>query len=230
MITVCDVSAEHWTGRWWEGNKGKLNVLIRRIIQTNSWSGIGGCSMEHCYLLGQMYSCLILKTLIQRLQSNQHFKENDQSRIFIEVCWSEFHDASSPLLDSGAAIDCELNKINHHFNTSWIKKRWDDGRTFFIQNSGATLMRRVTVGPQLSSIYTFNCLEIYFFQLHSTMFRQWNDGKKKLASFLAQILSFPLLFQIKLWLFESRFCWGVRRDSSKTGNVESNHAAAWSFS
>ena len=141
MIGLFAMSVLRWTGRWWEGNKGKLNVLIRRIIQTNSWSAIGGCSMEHCYLLGQMYSCLILKTLIQRLQSNQHFKENDQSRIFIEVCWSEFHDASCPLLDSGAAIDCELNKINHHFNTSWIKKRRDDGRTFFIQNSVATQMR-----------------------------------------------------------------------------------------
>ena len=48
---------------------------------------IGGCSIEHCVVCdGQMYSWLILKTLILRLQSNQHFKENDQSRTFIEVC------------------------------------------------------------------------------------------------------------------------------------------------
>ena len=48
---------------------------------------IGGCSMEHCVICdGQMYSWLILKTLILRLQSNQHFKENDQSRTFIKVC------------------------------------------------------------------------------------------------------------------------------------------------
>ena len=53
----------------------------------------------------------------------------------------------------------------------------------------------MTVRPQLSSIYTFNCLEIYFFQVRS-------GGEmmvvKNLAAFLAQILSFPLLEQIKL--------------------------------
>ena len=88
------------------------------------------------------------------------------------------------------------------------------------------ILDRMTVRPQLGSIYTFNCLEIYFFQLRS------GDEMvvKNLAAFLAQILSFPLLEQIKLWLFESRFCWGVRQDSSDTGNVESTHAAAWSFS
>ena len=120
---------------------------------------------------------------------------------------------------------------------SWIKliiiltllELKSDGLTFFIHNSGAT--RRVTVGPRLSSIYTFNCLEIYFFQLHSTMFRQWNDGEEKTGILFSPNTFLPIVgSQIKLWLFESRFCWGVRRDSSKTGNVESNHAAAGSFS
>ena len=47
-----------------------------------------------------------------------------------------------------------------------------DGHFSFRILERLSQMRRVTVGPQLSSIYTFNCLEIYFFQLHSTMFRQ----------------------------------------------------------
>ena len=45
-----------------------------------------GDSMEHCYLLAKCICWLILKTLILRLQSNQHFKEYDQSRTFIKVC------------------------------------------------------------------------------------------------------------------------------------------------
>ena len=53
----------------------------------------------------------------------------------------------------------------------------------------------VGVRLELRSIYTFNCLEIYFFQLRSS-------GEmmvvKNLAAFLAQILSFLLLEQIKL--------------------------------
>ena len=120
------------------------------------------------------------------------------------------------------AIDCELNKINHTLTHFELKRdEMMDGCS-----SSHWILDRMTVRPQLGSIYTFNCLEIYFFQLRS------GDEMvvKNLAAFLAQILSFPLLFQIKLWLFESRFCWGVRQDSSDTGNVESTHAAAWSFS
>lgn len=43
------------------------------------------------------------------------------------------------------------------------------------------ILDRMTVRPQLGSIYTFNCLEIYFFQLRS------GDEMvvKNLAAFLA---------------------------------------------